>query len=168
MWVFKRSARSRKAWINIAVRLHIMAWRLWFPWKLATKSLLELAFLFKRIASVRKFIKTCDEIWTSSNRSQVNASPRKPMQVGDQTRHKSTQVKTCDNLRSRLIRPLGLLWTLSFAYHIIWNISTWMEDCVFCIHPIDVAKIIACSHNNIELSKQSWRICTCTFGASCS
>ena len=30
---------------------------------------------------------------------------RKSSQVGDQTRHKSTQVKTCDGLRSRLIRP---------------------------------------------------------------
>ena len=42
--------------------------------------------------------------------TQVHASPRKPMQVGDQTRYKSTQVRTCDDLRSRLIRPLLRPW----------------------------------------------------------
>ena len=57
---------------------------------------LSLHFLSKRIPSVRKFKKTCEEIWTSSNRSQVNASQRSSSQVGGQTRHKSTQVKTCD------------------------------------------------------------------------
>ena len=38
--------------------------------------------------------------------TQANASHRKSSQVSGQTRHKSTQVKTCDDLRSRLIRPL--------------------------------------------------------------
>ena len=32
---------------------------------------------------------------------------RKSSQVGGQTRHKSTQVKACDELRSRFIRTLG-------------------------------------------------------------
>ena len=68
-----------------------------------------LAYIFCPNASQLVFASlknTCDEIWNSSNHSQVNASQRKPSQVGGQTKHKSTQVKSCDDLRFGLIRPL--------------------------------------------------------------
>ena len=43
---------------------------------------------------------------------------RKSSQDGAQRKHKSTQVKTCDDLRSRLIRPLGCLrLTFCASFH---------------------------------------------------
>ena len=120
--VTKRPASSRKdlriAMPSAGARLILQCWNIkldktrdyWtrehvFHGNWSWKICLSWHLLSKRIASVRKFKKTCDEIWTSSNRLQVNASQRKSSQVGGQTRPKSTQVKTCDDLRSRLIRP---------------------------------------------------------------
>ena len=87
--------KTRDYWTREHVFHGTWSWKICLSWHL----------LSKRIASVRKSKKTCDEIWTSSNHSQINASQRKSSQVGGQTRHKSTQVKTCDDLRSRLIGP---------------------------------------------------------------
>ena len=43
---------------------------------------------------------------------------RKSSQVGGQRKRKSTQVKTCDDLRSRLIRSLGCLrLTFCASFH---------------------------------------------------
>ena len=50
-------------------------------------------------------------VQTYSNRSKVNASQRESSQVVGQTRHTSTQVKTCDDLRFRLIRPLYVVFS---------------------------------------------------------
>ena len=47
------------------------------------------------------------------------ASHRKSSQVRGQTRHKHAQAKTCDDLRSRLIRALGLCY---------WNLKRTIED----------------------------------------
>ena len=120
--VIKQSASSRKD-LRIAMpfarrRVILQCWNIrldkttdyWtrehvFHGNWSWKICLSWHLLSKHIASVRKFKKTCDKIWTSSNRSQVNASHRKSSQVSGQARHKSTQVKTCDDLRSRLIRP---------------------------------------------------------------
>ena len=57
---------------------------------LIPKTFIDLCFVFKQLASLRKLIETCDEILTSSNKSQASASHQK--------------LKTCDDLRSRLIR----------------------------------------------------------------
>ena len=127
--VIKRSASSRKD-LRIAmpfarVRVILQCWDIkldktrdfWtrdyvFHWNWSRKICLSLHFLSKRIPSVDKFKKTSDENGTSSNHSQVNASQRKSSQVVGQTRHKFTQVKTCDDWRSRLIRSLR--WKFRF------------------------------------------------------
>ena len=87
-----------------------MDWGLRFPWKLVPKNLLKLTFFvqtYRKSSQVKKKLAMKFEPAQIIRKStQANASHRKSSQVSGQTRHKSTQVKTCDDLRSRLIRPL--------------------------------------------------------------
>ena len=61
--------------------------------------LFKLAFF---VQSYRKCLKSLKKLGMTFEPAQI---VRKSSQVVGQTRHKSTQVKTCDDFRSRLIRP---------------------------------------------------------------
>ena len=64
------------------------------------KSLLKLTFFVRKCSQVFASLK---EFAMKFESAQIS---RKSVQVDDQTSHKSTQIKTCGDLRSRLIRPL--------------------------------------------------------------
>ena len=107
--LIKRSASSRKN-LKIAmpfarVRVILQCWNIkledyWtgdyvFHGNWSRK---VLYVLFKRISSVRKFKKTCDQIWTSSNQrkpTQANASHRKLVVKRGTSRHKLKLAMTC-------------------------------------------------------------------------
>ena len=68
-------------------------------WKLGTKNLLKLAFLFKRIASVRKFKKLATKFVISQG---------KLSELGGQTTHESTQLRISHPFFSKCVTQVNM------------------------------------------------------------